>query len=83
MKKQTLYAIASGVCFALGCYALIGILQAAVYFEGERAMSNYRFWGPLTALFLGLGIVFAIRAFRYSLEQLKTQIRREADQIRK
>ena len=82
MKKQTVYAIGAGVCLALGCYALMGLLQAVMVFEGERATSNYRFWGPLTALFLGLGVVFALRAYRYSLEQLRNQIKREADQYR-
>ena len=68
--KVTLYAIAAGVCLAFGVYALAGVWTAASLYGGDRAMANYKFWGPLATIFIVAGIFFGYRAIRSSLLRL-------------
>lgn len=45
---------------AVAIYSLMGILQAASLYEGERALRNFRLWGAvmLSSLFASAILVF-------------------------
>ncbi len=64
MLKKTVNAIAAGVCLAIAAYSFMGVLQAALLFDGERAIRNYQFWAPLSLVFLIAGIYHSLGALR-------------------
>ncbi|MDH3670393.1 MAG: hypothetical protein OES46_04440 [Gammaproteobacteria bacterium] len=74
-----LYSITAGVCFAFSLYALSGVWQAAAHFAGDRAMTNYLFWGPLLFIFFAAAIFCGYRALRLSLLSIKTRVDDDVD----
>jgi predicted Co/Zn/Cd cation transporter (cation efflux family) len=40
------------VCLLMAVYSLVGVLQAGMLFDGERAMRNFQVWGPATLIFV-------------------------------
>ena len=52
-------ALVLGVVSAvLSLYALVGVLQASLLFDGDRVVRNWESWGTATALFVILSLVF-------------------------
>jgi len=45
-------------------YSLVGVLQAAMLFSGERALRNYQLWGSASAIFLVLALWLFWSAWR-------------------
>lgn len=68
------YSLIAGVCFALGLYALLGVWQAAAHFSGDRAMTNYLFWGPLVFILFAAAIFCGYRALKLSLLSIKASV---------
>ena len=69
-----LLAIGAGACLALGCYAAVGVWQANALYEGERAAANIRFWGPIAAFFLLLGLYLMYRMYRTVANELQRSL---------
>jgi hypothetical protein len=65
----------AGVCFAFTLYALLGVWQTVAHFSGDRAMTNYLFWGPLVFIFFAAAIFCGYRALKLSLLGIKTSVR--------
>jgi len=57
------------VCLLMAGYSLIGVLQAAMLFTGERALRNYQVWGSATVLFLAFAIACFVWAWRLVRQQ--------------
>jgi hypothetical protein len=77
--KVLLYSIIAGVCFAFSFYAMLGLWQAAARFGGDRAMTNYLFWGPLVFIFFATAIFCGYRALKLSLLSIKASIHDDVD----
>ena len=77
--KALLYSIIAGVCFAFSIYALFGVWQATARFSGDRAMTNYLFWGPLVFIFFAAAIFCGYRALKLSLLSIKTSVDGDVD----
>ena len=77
--KVLFYSIVAGVCFAISLYALLGVWQAAAHFSGDRAMTNYLFWGPLVLIFFATAIFCGYRALKLSLLRIKTSVPDDVD----
>jgi hypothetical protein len=50
-------------------YSLVGVLQAGMMFDGERALRNYQVWGTAAAVFLLCAAVCFLRAWRLARRQ--------------
>ena len=69
LLKTTLYGAGAGVCLAVGCYALLGLVQALLVFAGERMASNVRLWLPVAVFFLGFGTWLGLQTLRLALQR--------------
>ncbi|MGI9303341.1 MAG: hypothetical protein ACR2RB_11630 [Gammaproteobacteria bacterium] len=68
-QRQTLYAVCAGVSLAITVYSVFGVLQAALLFNDERALSNYYFWVPAALIFGVLSVVFLLLILRQAQQE--------------
>ncbi len=52
------------VSLLMAAYSLVGVLQAGMLFEGERALRNYQLWGTATLVFLLCAVACFVWAWR-------------------
>jgi predicted Co/Zn/Cd cation transporter (cation efflux family) len=57
------------VSVLLAAYSLVGVLQAGMLFEGERALRNYQVWGTATVVFLLCAVACFVSAWRVARRQ--------------
>ncbi len=52
------------VCLLMAAYSLVGVLQAAALFTGERAVRNFQVWGAASVVFLVCSVACFAWAWR-------------------
>jgi predicted Co/Zn/Cd cation transporter (cation efflux family) len=57
------------VSLLMAAYSLVGVLQAGMLFEGERALRNYQLWGSVTVVFLLCAVACFVWAWRLARRQ--------------
>jgi len=57
------------VSLLMAAYALVGVLQAGMLFEGERALRNFQVWGSATVIFLVCSVACFVWAWRLARRQ--------------
>lgn len=57
------------VCLLMTAYSFVGVLQAGILFDGERAIRNFQVWGAATLAFL----VFAVACFVWAWRLVRRQ----------
>lgn len=63
------------VSLLMAAYALVGVLQAGMLFEGERALRNYQVWGTATVVFLLCAVACFVWAWRFARRQRRAAAR--------
>ena len=57
------------VCLLMAGYSLVGVLQAGMLFDGERALRNFQVWGSAMVIF----IVCAVGCFLWAWRLVQRQ----------
>lgn len=68
MTRRSLWLLAlSALSLLVSVYALLGVVQAAMLFQGLRALRNANLWGSLSLVMFMAAIVTHARAVQFSL----------------
>jgi len=62
--QKMLFVVLSLLLLTTALYCLLGVLQVASLFTGERAIGNVQFWGALTCVAICLSGLFGVLAAR-------------------
>jgi hypothetical protein len=74
LAKKRLFTVTAWVQILIAAYSMLGILQALILFQGERALVNLRLWGfIMLSTLVGAMICFVVAGrFRRQLAKRAT-----------